>query len=167
MFNYESLKQIPEIEGKTCFACGESNPIGLHMHFRTDEERMLSSFVIPETMVGWDQTVHGGIITTILDEIMGWSIIYLLKKMGVTRSINVEFLKPIQAGQKVTAVGYVKEIKSERYVIITGEVYSEDNVLCARSTGDFTVMKPQSAVKLGVMSAEYAEKFAPILERSV
>ena len=85
--------------------------------------------------------------------------------MGVTRSMNIEFLKPLQAGKKVTAVGFIKEIKSERHVLISGEIYSDENILCARSTGDFTVMKPQSAIKLGVMSAEYAEKFAPILER--
>ena len=165
MFDDANLIAVPRIDGKTCFACGERNPIGLHMHFMTDGERMISTFPVPETMVGWDKTVHGGIIATILDEIMGWSIIYLMKKMGVTRSMNIEFLKPLQAGKKVTAVGFIKEIKSERHVLISGEIYSDENILCARSTGDFTVMKPQSAIKLGVMSAEYAEKFAPILER--
>lgn len=165
MFDSANLKDVPEIEGKACFGCGQGNPIGLHMHFMTDGERMISTFTIPETMVGWDRTVHGGILSTILDEIMGWSIIYLMKKVGVTRSMNVEFVKPLQAGTKVTAVGFIKEIQSERHVLVSGEVYSEENILCARSSGDFTVMKPQSAIKLGVMSAEYAEKFAPILAR--
>ena len=167
MIDYESLKKIPEIQEKSCFACGESNPTGLHMHFRTDEERMFSRFVIPETMVGWDKTVHGGIVSTILDEIMGWSIIYLLRKMGVTRSMNVEFLRPLHAPKEVTVVGFVSEIRSERDVSISGEIYSDENVLCARATGDFTVMKPHVAVKLGIMSATYAEKFAPVLERAL
>jgi hypothetical protein len=85
------LKSIPNSENQTCFACGPNNPSGLKMKFSTDGKRVYSLIHAPSTMTGWDQTVHGGILTTMLDEVMGWGVICLLKKIGITKSITVDF----------------------------------------------------------------------------
>jgi uncharacterized protein (TIGR00369 family) len=163
--NRADLKTIINLEGQTCFGCGADNPLGLHMEFLTDDQRLYSFVTVPSAMAGWDQTVHGGIITTMLDEIMGWSVIYLLKKIGVTKSITVDFKKPIHVGQQLTVVGFIQEMLSERQVVATGEIYSADETLCARSRGTFAAMPAQTAVRLGVMRADYMERFVPILQQ--
>ncbi len=38
-------------------------------------------------MAGWDRTVHGGIVSTVLDEIMGWGVIYLCKIFNLPKMI--------------------------------------------------------------------------------
>jgi acyl-coenzyme A thioesterase PaaI-like protein len=48
---------------------------------------------VPEHLCGWSKMVHGGVVTTILDEIMSWSALYLLKKVIVTRTMTIEFIK--------------------------------------------------------------------------
>ena len=105
IINQAYLKKIVNLEGQTCFGCGEKNPLGFHMQFLTDEQRVYSFVTVPAAMAGWDQTVHGGIISTILDEIMGWTVIYLLKKIGVTKSITVDFMKPVHVGKPLTVIG--------------------------------------------------------------
>jgi uncharacterized protein (TIGR00369 family) len=164
--NRAALKTITNLEGQTCFGCGADNPLGLHMEFLTDGQRIYSFVTVPSAMAGWDQTVHGGIITTMLDEIMGWSVIYLLKKIGVTKSITVDFKKPIHVGHQLTVVGFIQEMLSERQVVVTGEIYSGNETLCAKSQGTFAAIPPQTAVRLGVMSADYMERFVPILQQN-
>jgi hypothetical protein len=66
------LQAIPNSENQTCFGCGANNPHGLKMKFSTDGERVYSFMRAPDFMTGWDQTVHGGILSTMLDEVMGW-----------------------------------------------------------------------------------------------
>ncbi len=164
--NHAILKKISNVEGQTCFGCGATNPIGLHMEFLTDGLRVYSFLTVPLAMAGWDRTVHGGVTSTMLDEIMGWSVIYLVQKIGVTKSMTVDFLKPLRVGEKLTIVGSVQEIQSERLVLVTGEIYSEEDTLCAIAHGTFATMSAQTAVRLGVMSSEYMERFLPVLNQN-
>jgi uncharacterized protein (TIGR00369 family) len=161
----EKLHTITNVPDQTCFGCGSSNPIGLQMQFQTDDEKIYSFVTVPASMAGWDTTVHGGILSTILDEMMGWSVIYLLGKIGVTKSMVVEFFKPVPAGQPLTAVGFIQEVVSDRQILVAGEIYTQQSVLCARSTGTFAAMTSQAAVRLGVMSTAYMERFLPILKQ--
>jgi Uncharacterized protein, possibly involved in aromatic compounds catabolism len=163
--NRIDLKPIVNLKGHACFGCGTNNPSGLHMTFHTDGQRLYSFVSVPPIMAGWDRTVHGGILSTILDEIMGWSVIYLLEKIGVTKSMTVEFKKPVQVEQPLTAVGTIGEVVSDRQVTVIGEVYNAENVLCARADGTFATMSALAAVRLGVMRSDYMERFLPILQQ--
>ena len=165
IINQADLKKIVNLDGQTCFGCGEKNPHGLHMHFLTDEQRVYSFVTVPTEMAGWDQTVHGGVISTILDEIMGWTVIYLLQKIGVTKSITVDFLKPVHVGKPLTVVGAIEATRSERQVMVSGAIYDDGDALCAKATGDFAAMPAKTAVRLGVMRSDYMERFLPVLQQ--
>ncbi|MGE4403720.1 MAG: PaaI family thioesterase [Desulfobulbus sp.] len=159
IINPSLLTTILNICDQNGFGCGEENPFGLKMQFLTDNERVYSQVKVPSAMAGWDQAVHGGIISTIMDEIMGRAVIYLLQKIAVTKSITVDFIKPLCVGRELTAVSSIQGIQSEREVLVTGEIYSDEDTLCAKANGKFATMSPESAVRLGVMSSEYMEGF--------
>ena len=158
------LKPIANLDDQTCFGCGSSNPIGLKMEFFTDKQNVFSFVSVPSAMAGWDETVHGGILTTIIDEVMGWTVIHLLKKIGVTRSITVDFLKPVIAGENLTVVGSLLEERSERAIKISGDIYNSKDQLRARGIGTFSIMKPKTAVRLGVIGEDYMTRFEKILK---
>ena len=164
--DHTALNKIANVDGQTCFGCGENNLIGLQMQFLTDEQRIYSFVSIPTTMAGWDQTVHGGIISTILDEIMGWSVIYLLKKIGVTKSMTVDFIKPVTVGKRLTVIGAIQEVQSERQILVNGSIYNDEDTLCAKAIGEFAAMPAKTAVRLGVMSSEYMKRFLPVLHQN-
>lgn len=165
LVNRTDLKPILNLEGQTCFGCGVNNPVGLHMAFHTDGQRLYSFVSVPPNMAGWDRTVHGGVLSTILDEVMGWSVIYLLGKIGVTKSITVEFKKPVQVEQPLTVIGAIGEAVSDREITATGAIYCAEDLLCARAEGTFAVMPAHTAVRLGVMRTDYMEQFLPILRQ--
>ncbi len=159
----EVLKTIPNSEDQTCFGCGAQNPHGLKMKFATDGERVYSFLQVPLTLTGWDKTVHGGVLSTILDEIMGWSVIYLLRKIGMTKSITVEFKKAVSAGEPLTIVGCIREKQSERSALMAGVIFNADEALCAEAAGQFTTMQPKAALRLGLVGDDYMKAFGPIL----
>jgi acyl-coenzyme A thioesterase PaaI-like protein len=159
----DNLIPIANSDDQTCFGCGARNPHGLHMRFSTDGERVYAFMKVPGTMTGWDKTVHGGILTTILDEVMGWSVIYLLKKIGMTQSMTIDFHKAVNAQERLTVVGGIRAKRSERSATMEGVIYDARDTRCVEATGDFTTMRPKAAIRLGLVGEDYMKTFAPIL----
>jgi acyl-coenzyme A thioesterase PaaI-like protein len=56
-----------------CFACGKENPRGLKMDIEIDSEGARCEYLVPADLQGWQGFAHGGIISTLLDEIMVWA----------------------------------------------------------------------------------------------
>ena len=146
--------RLPVDEDHNCFACGPANPHGLHMSFMSNGEVVVSHLTVPEHLRGWNNMVHGGIISTILDEVMSWAAIHLIKSIIVTRKMTVEFLKPVFIGRQLTAEARVTEIRSRKEALLQGDLYNQDKVLCARASGSFALLKPKVAEKLGIVAAE-------------
>ena len=57
-------------DDKHCFVCGEKNPNGLNLTFSFREGKVVTEFILHKTYQGYKDIVHGGIISTLLDESM-------------------------------------------------------------------------------------------------
>src|SRR5664280_1686427 len=62
-------------EPHACFACGDLNETGLRLLPHLYAGGCWVELAIPERFQGWEGVVHGGIISTILDEVMSWSMV--------------------------------------------------------------------------------------------
>ena len=55
-----------------CFVCGRKNPIGLYMHFFDNgDDEVSSEYTVPEQYQGYPGIVHGGVLASMLDEVVG------------------------------------------------------------------------------------------------
>jgi uncharacterized protein (TIGR00369 family) len=93
-----------------CFACGELNEIGLHLALKFGENTCHVELAVPEKFEGWEGLVHGGIVCTILDEVMAWALIDH-DSWGVTARMSVDFKRPVLVGQPIRAEGWIRESK--------------------------------------------------------
>jgi len=98
---------LPHIDGYRCFCCGTDNPRGLKMSFYRLGDSVRSDLVLDDHCVGWENIVHGGIITAVLDEVMAWTVIAFDRKFFVTRGLEIKFLRPVQVRVPLTAVGEI------------------------------------------------------------
>lgn len=121
------------------------------MSFYTDGEALFSWLRVPAHLSGWKDLVHGGVITTILDEIMGWSAIYLLKTLVLTKSISIEFLRPVYVGRELQAQGRLLTVKGEKEAIMEGALLDSEGNLCSKANGTFAIFPPEKAQRLGMM----------------
>ncbi|HUQ44266.1 MAG TPA: PaaI family thioesterase [Candidatus Limnocylindria bacterium] len=97
-----------EFEPHHCFACGELNEHGLHLQLHTDPDGSWTELSLPSRFQGWDSVAHGGIVCTLLDEVMAWSVIGR-GTWGVTARLSVAFKRPIRTGDAIRAEGWVVE----------------------------------------------------------
>ncbi|MFA4994194.1 MAG: PaaI family thioesterase [Bdellovibrionales bacterium] len=89
-----------------CFACGKLNPIGLKLKFVEENGVYISRFTPRPEHQSYDGTIHGGIISTLLDEIMG-HYLYVKGRNVVTAKLETRFRKPTPLGQELTIRGWV------------------------------------------------------------
>ena len=92
------------IDNNRCFGCGKLNPIGLRMEFAPEGSGWKSAFTPSADHQGWDGVCHGGIVSTVLDEIMAQCV----SRMGitaVTAKISVEFKRPVKIEEEYLVFG--------------------------------------------------------------
>ncbi|MEG1345503.1 MAG: hotdog fold domain-containing protein [Acidaminococcaceae bacterium] len=76
--------------------------------------------------------MHGGLISTLLDEVMGNYLYLSTGKAAYTAKIEVRFRQPILIGEKLTVIGRKKRQKG-RLVEMVGQIIKEDGVLAAEA----------------------------------
>ncbi len=158
---------IPNMPDSDCFACGPANEKGLQMKFFKSGNLVFSELAIPEYMSGWNRVVHGGILSTLLDEAMGWGAIVLLKKYIFTKSMTVNYLKPVQVLDMLRVESEVLERTGEREAVMEGRILNGRGEVCVTSTGSFSLMDKAFITRLGVTDQkqiEYFEKFFETFE---
>lgn len=157
--NITTYKKIPNQENGTCFACSPINEKGLQMKFYTDEKSVFSSLKVPQHLCGWSNVVHGGVTTTILDETIAWTAIYLRQSFMLTKAINVEFLQPLFSEQEVRSIGNIIEVKNERELIVEASVFNLDNVLAAKATASIILFNSEQIRKRQIFPEQFLSDF--------
>lgn len=71
MVNWQQVSINTDMSDSLCFGCGQDNSIGLKLSFNWDGKTARTKFTPTKLYQGWPGVVHGGIITSILDEAMG------------------------------------------------------------------------------------------------
>jgi uncharacterized protein (TIGR00369 family) len=118
-----------EFEPHNCFACGELNVHGLQLKLHLEERRSWTEFVPDDRFEGWRGVTHGGIIATILDEVMAWALV-AEDNWGVTARMAIDFKRPVPVGTCVRAEGWI--VRNRRRLVDTaGQIVDSNGTLLA------------------------------------
>ena len=117
------------------FACGETNPIGMRLKIEVGEGRASTSWTVGDDFVGWTDKVHGGIVATMLDEVMCWAP-SSFDSWAVTVEITVRYRSPAAPGERLEATASVVN-RRKRIFEVAGEVRTADGRLVAEGTGTY------------------------------
>jgi uncharacterized protein (TIGR00369 family) len=114
-----------------CFACGKENSSGLKLAFRTEGGKTVTEFIPSKIHQGFKDIVHGGIITTVLDEAM----VKLALSLGIkvlTAEIAVRFRSTLSVGD--TSVVEAEIIKmGSRLIETAARMRKSDNTVVAEA----------------------------------
>ena len=122
-------------DDKNCFVCGRKNAAGLQLEFGLNSQtgETEARVVFPARMQGWQDTVHGGLLATVLDETMIKAAAAADMKT-VTAEITVKYKKPAQIGIPYLSSGKVLEIRG-RIVTAESRICDASGQILATATG--------------------------------
>jgi len=130
-----------EFAPHNCFACGTLNTGGLGLDLHLEPGRSWVELALDRRFEGWDGIVHGGILCTILDEVMAWALV-AEDNWGVTARMAVDFRRPVAVGTPIRAEGWI--VRSRRRIVDTEAriVDSATGVELATGTGVYVAAGP-------------------------
>lgn len=136
------MQTLPQT--RSCFVCGVHNPVGFQLALTEDQQRVESRFQFRAEHCGFPGVVHGGLITTILDESMAWAVGVSAGKFAYCAELTVRFLRPIAPDVNMTAHGEVVENKRGRLFLVRAEITNQQGDLMAEATGKFLPLPEES-----------------------
>lgn len=129
-----------------CFACGRENRIGMGLHIELGEGSARTSWTAGDDFVGWSDKIHGGIIATLLDEVMAWAP-SSFDSWAVTAEMSVRYRSPALPGEELLATGRVVE-RRRRIYEVRGEVRGANGRLVAEGRGRYLGASPSEKAEL-------------------
>ena len=119
----------------TCLGCGPEAAQGFHLQVRRDGEEVVTEHVFEPRHSGAPGIAHGGAVATVVDDVLGF-LLYLAGVPGVTRMLQVDYVKPVRVGVPYTVRARVEQ-RDGRKVWVTCSGRAGDGVEAFRARGLF------------------------------
>ncbi len=113
-----------------CFGCSPFNSEGLQLEFYEDGEELISNWQPQLKFAGYENILHGGIQSTLLDEIASWFVFVKIGTAGVTQKIELNFLRPVICGNKKIKLTASLNKMDENVADIKVKLFDQNEKLC-------------------------------------
>jgi acyl-coenzyme A thioesterase PaaI-like protein len=147
-----------------CFGCAPRHPFGLKLRFFTAQGWALATTW--EATSGYENypgMIHGGVLTTILDELAGQAVFRELGHMPVSLDARLRWLKAAKVGMRLTAAARIAS-RHDGFARVETFLFREDGKVAARMSGLYftpTLAVFRKVAELHDVSPEAAAWFAP------
>ncbi len=122
---------------RSCFVCGTENPLGLGIGVCTDRTRVETRFRFRPEHAGLAATVHGGLLSTVLDELMAWACGVATRRLAYCAELNVRFVRPVAPGNEVVGIGELVENRRGRLFLARAQLRDGSDAVLAEASGKF------------------------------
>ena len=137
---------LPTYDG--CYVCGQSHPRGLRVRFFTGSFGQVCAYFKPDcTQTSYKGIVHGGVISTLLDELLGWPIALQTGRMAVTGELTVRFLRPMQEAHIYLATASPGKDRG-RYWEGKGDIRDQQNQIYAKAQGKYFLLSAEQTAEV-------------------
>lgn len=139
VFPTRGMETLPHTH--SCFVCGDANPVGLQLRFEKDGPVVRTRFTPATGHAGFRGVVHGGILSTVLDEIMVWACAVNSGRFGFCAELNVRFHQPATTGEELSVSAELVSNHRDRLFTAKAEVRNPAGKLLASSTGKYMALR--------------------------
>ena len=132
------VKKLDLVDDSWCIVCGRANPFGLRQRFIMEGDQYVTYFTPRKEHQGYRDIVHGGITSTLLDEVMAR---YAMNKgcYSVTAELTVRFKKPAVVGRRLRFAANIDSVTG-RSVMTSASATDDDGIVIATATGRMVKM---------------------------
>ena len=152
--NYKPIANFPW--DNTCFSRVEKNPIGLQLPLYYIDNHLYTRFKCLDHHLGWENVIHGGVISLICDDILGKHVVIAAKSFAVTRNLNIRYIKPTYS--KVEHIFKTTIVRVSRTTVwMKVDIYDEKGSLCAYADADFALLDENIAKQKNIATWDINE----------
>ncbi|MFH1633472.1 MAG: PaaI family thioesterase [Chloroflexota bacterium] len=131
---------------RQCFVCGLENPVGLKLAFyETAPGEVTVNYIVPDHFQGYPDVVHGGIVASLVDEVLGRVHIGCdpeNARFMYTARLSIQYRKPVPVGKPIKIVGHA--VKTKRHTATsTAEIYGPDDELLVEAEALLVDVPPE------------------------
>jgi len=133
------------LPGYFCFGCSPRNEAGLRMEFFEEGDEVVSAWEPDARFQGFHDILHGGIQSTMIDEIASWLVFVKLDTAGVTYRLNVRYRAPVSLSKGIITLR--ARLKEQRRNIATIQVdlYDGEGNRCSEGEADYFTLPGERA----------------------
>ncbi|MBR1789974.1 MAG: PaaI family thioesterase [Bacteroidaceae bacterium] len=140
-----------------CFGCAPNNPFGLHMEFYEDGDDIVSRWHPEHNYQGWVDTMHGGVLATLIDETSGWVVTRKMQTSGFTTSLNVKYRKAVSTNDPELTIRARIEKQVRNLLFIYAEIRNSEGDLCVEGEAVYFLMNQERAHEMGFTHCDVEE----------
>jgi acyl-coenzyme A thioesterase PaaI-like protein len=141
-----------------CFGCGHSNPGGVALRMQTDGEAVYANWMPKPEHAGFSHAVHGGIITTVIDEMMAWACGILGGKFAYSVDMNIRFHRVIEPGMQVACVGRLDQNRRSKLFLASSEL----NIADGKAASGSAKFVPLKGNQQAMLQSEFGKQWCDI-----
>lgn len=128
-----------------CFGCGPENPIGLKLQFAVDGDRVSAEFNPLQFHQSWNGVLHGGLIMTALDEIVG-NLLLSRGLCALLAKMETRFRQSIPTNEKVIFRGELLRV-TKKIAEARASAEREDGSLAVESSLLYVIVPAERVIK--------------------
>ena len=141
------INPYTNLEGYNCFGCSSNNKLGLQMEFFEDGDYIVSSWDPKAHLAGFKNVLHGGIQTTILDEIACWVVFTKCQTSGVTTALNAKFRGAALTDNGLLTVRAKLISQEKKFANIHAEILDCNGKICSEAEVQYMIFPTEMAKK--------------------
>lgn len=132
--------------GQPCFGCGPDHPYGFRLRFEREGDEIVTRFTPGERYQGPPGIMHGGLVSTLADEVAAWAVIGIAGKFGFTATFDAKLHLPVRVGVPLEGRSWV--IKDARRILDVGVRIVQSGKDAMTGTFRFVVLDKGGAEKM-------------------
>lgn len=138
--------------GQPCFGCSPDHPFGFRLTFERrpieggEGDEIVTRFTPAERYQGPVGIMHGGLVSTLADEVAAWAIIGLLGKFGFTASFDAKLHKPIRIG--VPVLGRSRITRDARRIVEVAVSITQEETEAFSGSFKFVILDRSGAERM-------------------
>ena len=133
-------QETTAVDTSWCFGCGKENPIGLKLDIKEIDGVWTAYFTPKKEHESYGDRMHGGLTSTLLDEVMGDCVFRKAGKPAYTAKLEIRFRSAVRIDETVKVEGWITSRRG-RLVTAEGRVIHEDGSVAAESSAKMMLAK--------------------------
>jgi len=133
-------------DNQPCFGCSPTHPIGLKLQFERNGDEVITRWTPDDRYQGPPGILHGGLVTTVADELAAWTIVGLKEQMGFTVGLEGRLKGPLRIGEEIVGTGRIDKDTSR--IVTVGVELAQNDVIAFVGSFTFAVLDRAGAERL-------------------